>query len=69
MNSEAMNHTNQNNELAEFTSYFMKYLSGSETFEEAFLRAMTRYKKLSKRAPYRNCQSFLSDFYKAQFES
>ena len=69
MNSEVMNRTKERSEFAEFANYFLKYLSGSTTFEEAFTRATAAYKKLFKKAPYQNCQSFLSDFYKAQYES
>lgn len=66
MNKEFTNHTN---EFGEFSSYFLKYLNASGTFEEAFIRATKTYKKLFKKAPYPNCQSFLSDFYKSQYES
>ncbi|MCG8306625.1 MAG: hypothetical protein MI975_04480 [Cytophagales bacterium] len=69
MNTEVMNRTKEGNEFKEFTSYFLKYLNGSVSFEEAFVRATNAYKKLFKRAPYQNCQSFLSDFYKTQYES
>jgi len=69
MNSEVINGTKERNEFGEFTNYFLKYLNGSASFEEAFVRATSAYRKLFKKVPYQNCQSFLSDFYKAQYDS
>ena len=52
----------ESREFKEFASFFLKYLNGSTSFDEAFKRAVTSYKKLFKNVPYQNCQSFLSDF-------
>ena len=56
-------------EFSEFANFFLKYLNGSSTFEEAYLRAASAYRKLFKKVPYQNCQSFLSDFYKTQYKN
>ena len=69
MNTEVINRTKERNEFAEFASYFLKYLNGSATFEEAFVRATNLYKKRFKKIPYQNCESFLSDFYRTQNET
>ena len=66
MNNEFTKHSK---EFGEFSNYFLKYLNASGTFEEAFMRATKKYKRLFKKAPYANCQSFLSDFYKSQYDS
>ena len=69
MESEVINSRAEANDYGEFTNFFLKYLNGSSSFEEAFVRATNTYRKLFKRVPYQNCQSFLSDFYKAQYNS
>ena len=61
--------TKESGEFKEFTNFFLKYLNGSSSFDEAFTRAAATYRKLSKNVPYQNCQSFLSDFYMTQYEN
>jgi len=51
-------------EFGEFTNFFLKYLNGSASHEEAFTRACNRYRRLFKKIPYENSQVFLSEFYK-----
>lgn len=68
MNTEVMNRTTERNEFTEFANYFRKYLNSSATFDEAFVRATILFKKRFKKTPYQNCESFLSEFYRAQFE-
>ena len=69
MKSENFAQVKERGEFSEFTNFFLKYLNGSASFDEAFHRATSTYRKLFKKVPYQNCQSFLSDFYKAQYES
>lgn len=68
MKSEMYHPVIEKSEFGEFANFFLKYLNGSSTFDEAFIRASSTYRKLFKRIPYQNCQSFLSDFYKSQYE-
>ena len=58
----------EKSDFGKFTDFFLKYLHGSSSFDEAFIRASNTYRKLFKTIPYQNCQSFLSDFYKSQYE-
>ena len=69
MKSEMYHSVIEKSEFGEFSNFFIKYLNGSSTFDEAFIRATNTYRKLFKRIPYQNCQSFLSDFYKSQYEN
>ena len=69
MNTEVINRTEERNEFTNFSNYFLKFLNGSSTFEEAFVRATSLYKKRFNKIPYQNCESFLSDFYRSQNES
>jgi hypothetical protein len=69
MKSEMYHSIIEKGEFGEFANFFLKYLNGSSTFDEAFLRASNTYRRLFKKIPYQNCQSFLSDFYKSQYES
>lgn len=68
MKSEMYHPVKEKSEFGEFANFFLKYLNGSSTFDEAFIRASSTYRKLFKRIPYQNCQSFLSDFYKSQYK-
>ena len=68
MESEMINQPMERTEFGEFKNFFLKHLNGCSTFEEAFVRAANTYKKLFNSVPYQNCQSFLSDFYKSQYE-
>jgi len=68
MESEMVNQTFEKTEFSEFRNFFLKYLNGCSSFDEAFLRAANTYRKLFNKVPYQNCQSFLSDFYKSQYE-
>ena len=68
-----MNSTNkdlviESNEFKEFSSFFLKYLRGSTTCDEAFLRATCTYRKLFKKIPYQNYQSFLAEFQDSQYQ-
>lgn len=68
MEREMINQSTERGEFGEFKNFFLKYLNGSASFDEAFVRATNTYRKLFKKVPYQNCQSFLSDFYKSQYE-
>ena len=57
-----------NSEFKDFADFFIQYLYGSATFDEAFARAAFTYRKLFKNVPYPNCQAFLSDFYKSNYQ-
>ncbi len=69
MKMEANNISIRKNDFLEFKKFFLKYLNGSATFDEAFSRATSTYRKLFKTVPYQNCQSFLTEFYNDQYES
>ena len=69
MKNEMYHPVIEESEFGEFSNFFIKYLNGSSTFDEAFTRAANTYRKLFKKIPYQNCQSFLSDFYKSQYEN
>jgi len=69
MKSENYVQVKEKRDFSEFTNFFLKYLNGCSSFDEAFTRASNSYKKLFNKTPYQNCQSFLSDFYKAQYEN
>ena len=69
MKREMQYSTTEKREFGEFKGFFLKYLNGSASFEEAFTRAANTYRKLFKKIPYQNCQSFLSEFYKTQYEN
>ena len=60
--------TSEKSEFKKFSGFFVKYLNGSKSFEEAYARASFAYKRVFKQLPYRNCESFLSDFYKSQYD-
>jgi len=49
-------------ELGEFANFYVKYLKGSATQNEAFIRAKCTYRKLFKKIPFNNFQSFLVEF-------
>jgi hypothetical protein len=55
-------------EFRAFKDFFLNYLNSSVSFNEAFVRATHKYRELFKITPYQNCQSFLSDFYRSQYE-
>ena len=69
MDNEMIKQSKERTEFVEFKNFFLKYLNGSSTFDEAFIRATHAYRKLFRKVPYRNCQPFLSDFYKSQYEA
>ena len=69
MKTENYSPAPEKSEFREFTNFFLKYLNGSASFDEAFARAASTYRKLFKNVPYQNCQSFLSDFYMTQYEN
>ena len=56
----------EKNEFSKFANFFIKYLNGSSTIDEAFIRAKYTYRKLFKKIPYQNCQSFLEEFHQSQ---
>ena len=68
MKSGVYNSISEKGEFKKFTNFFLKYLNGSASFEEAFFRANNAYNRIFKKTPYQNCESFLSDFYKSQYE-
>ncbi len=68
MKSEVYNSVSHKSEFQKFTDFFLKYLNGSASFEEAYMRAASAYKRIFNKTPYQNCQSFLSDFYKSQYD-
>ena len=53
-------------EFGEFANFYVKYLNGSSTQNEAFIRAKSTYRKLFKKIPFKNFQSFMVEFYKTQ---
>ena len=69
MKSENYDQVREKGEFSEFTNFFLKYLKGCSSFDEAFKLATVTCTKLFNKTPYQNCQSFLSDFYKAQYEN
>ncbi len=69
MKSDMYHQVIEKSEFGAFSNFFLKYLNGSSSFDEAFIRASNTYRKLFKKVPYQNCQSFLSDFYKAQYDN
>jgi len=54
------------NEFGRFTKFFIKYLNGSASHDEAFVRASSRYRRLFKKVPYQNSKVFLSEFFRSQ---
>ncbi len=68
MEREVVIQSNEKTEFGEFKRFFLKYLKGSGSFEEAFGHAANSYRKLFNKVPYQNCQSFLSDLYKSLHE-
>ena len=53
-------------EFGEFANFYIKYLNGSSTQNEAFIRAKCTYRKLFKKIPFRTFQSFITEFSKSQ---
>lgn len=53
-------------EFIKFADFFKKYLNGSSSQNEAFLRASYTYRKLFKKVLYKNCDSFLAEFFRTQ---
>ena len=62
-------HKNKKEAFIKFQDYFLKYLKESSSFEEAFRKAKNRYRKFFKKIPYKDCQSFLSEFYNSQYNN
>jgi len=56
----------ERSEFGRFANFFIKYLNGSSSMDEAFLRASSRYRRLFKSVPYKNSQRFLAEFRKVQ---
>ena len=54
-------------EFRNFTNFFLKYLNGSASSEEAFIRATYTYRKLFKKIPFQNSQRFMNEFKKSEF--
>lgn len=55
------------NEFRNFAKFFLKYLNGSASSDEAFIRATCTYRKLFKKIPFQNSQRFFSEFNKSEF--
>ena len=66
MNSDMYQPVVEENEFGVFANFFIKYLNGSSSQNEAFQRASCTYRKLFKKIPYRNYKAFLSEFYESQ---
>lgn len=66
MENEPYRPLTDNAEFGEFANFFIKYLNGSSNQNEAFIRARCTYRKLFKKIPYSNFQSFMSEFSKSQ---
>lgn len=58
--------SSEKNEFGQFAYFFIKYMNGSSTQKEAFIRARSTYRKLFKKIPYQSCTSFLMDYNKIQ---
>jgi hypothetical protein len=56
----------ETSEFGKFANFFIMYLNGSSSMDEAFIRARSRYRRLFKTVPYTNSKRFLTDFYRAQ---
>jgi len=56
----------ETSEFGKFANFFIKYLNGSSSHDEAFLRASCMYRKLFKKVLYKNCDSFLAEFFRTQ---
>lgn len=56
----------ENNEFSSFAYFFVKYLNGSASQNEAFLRAKSAYRRYFKKIPYANFKSFLAEFNKSR---
>jgi len=56
----------ERSEFGNFANFFIKYLNGSSSMDEAFIRASSRYRRLFKTVPYKNSQIFLTEFFRAQ---
>lgn len=54
------------NEFGKFANFFIKYLNGSASHNEAFDRASYTYRKLFKKVLYKNCDAFLAEFFSTQ---
>lgn len=66
MNNEMYRPVVEETEFGVFANFFIKYLNGSSSQDEAFQRASCTYRKLFKRIPYANFNLFLSEFNKTQ---
>lgn len=53
-------------EFGKFSNFFIKYLNGSTSYQEAFARASGTYRRLFKKVPYQNYQLFLTEFARSQ---
>jgi len=62
MKNETYQSIMNQNEVGEFANFYFKYLHGSSTQNEAFLRAKCIYRKLFKKIPFKNFQSFQKEF-------
>ena len=56
----------ETSDFGKFANFFIKYLKGSSTYDEAFVRASYTYRKLFKKIPYRSCEVFLAEFHRSQ---
>lgn len=68
MKNETYQPSNDSSEFGRFANFFIKYLNGSSSHDEAFTRASCRYRRLFKKIPYRNSQVFLDEFFRANHQ-
>lgn len=53
-------------DFGRFANFFIKYLNGSSSHDEAFIRASFTYRKLFKKIPYKSSKVFLAEFFRTQ---
>jgi len=56
----------ETSDFGKFANFFIKYLNGSSSHDEAFIRTSYTYRRLFKKIPYKNSQSFLAEFFRTQ---
>ena len=66
MNNDMYKPVDESNDFGRFTNFFIKYLKGSFTHDEAFVRTSYIYRRLFKKIPYRTSRAFLNEFFRTQ---
>ena len=56
----------ETSDFGKFANFFIKYLKGSASHDEAFIRASYTYRKLFKKIPYKSSKVFLAEFFRTQ---